>query len=84
MERVAPLGAIRSAVFSWGIRSVDFWQVLPAAVALVFVFEGMLPFISPARWRAAFAIVAQMDDASIRRFGLGSMLFGIGLLYLVN
>jgi uncharacterized protein YjeT (DUF2065 family) len=30
------------------------------------------------------ATVAQLDDASIRRFGLGSMLFGVAMLYLVN
>lgn len=63
---------------------MDFWQVLPVAMALVFVVEGMLPFISPGRWRSMIANIAQLDDASIRRFGLGSMLFGIALLYLVN
>ncbi len=63
---------------------MDFWQVFPAAIALVFVIEGMLPFLSPGRWKAAVAIVAQLDDSSIRRYGLGSMLFGLALLYLVN
>ena len=63
---------------------MDFWQVFPAAIALLFVVEGMLPFISPARWRAAITAVAQMDDSSIRRFGLGSMVLGLCLLYLVN
>ena len=63
---------------------MDFWQVFPAAIALVFVIEGMLPFLSPQRWKSAIVLIAQMDDRSIRRFGLGSMLFGIGLLYLVN
>jgi uncharacterized protein YjeT (DUF2065 family) len=62
----------------------DFWQVFPVAVALVFVVEGVLPFISPRRWRMMIATVAQLDDASIRRFGLGCMLFGIAMLYLVN
>ena len=63
---------------------MDFWQVFPAAVALVFVVEGMLPFVSPARWRALILTVAQLDDASIRRFGLGCMVVGVLLLYLVN
>ena len=71
--------------FSFGGLSLrDFWQVFPVAVALVFVIEGMLPFVSPGRWRTMIATVAQLDDASIRRFGLGSMLFGIVMLYLVN
>ena len=63
---------------------MDFWQVLPAAIALVFIVEGMLPFISPNRWRAMLAVVAQMDDRTIRNIGLGSMLFGVVILYLVH
>jgi len=63
---------------------VDFWQVFPAAIALVLVIEGILPFLSPGRWRSMVATVAQLDDASIRRFGLGSMAVGVVLLYLVN
>jgi len=63
---------------------VDFWQVLPVAVALVFIIEGMLPFISPNRWRDMLAMANQMDDRVIRNVGLGSMLFGLVLLYLVH
>jgi len=63
---------------------VDFWQVLPVAIALVFIIEGMLPFISPNRWRAMLAVAAQMDDRMIRNVGLGSMLLGVVILYLVH
>jgi len=63
---------------------VDLWQVLPIAIALVFIIEGMLPFISPNRWRNMLAMVEQMNDRAIRNVGLGSMLFGIVLLYLVH
>lgn len=63
---------------------MDFWQVLPVAIALVFIIEGMLPFISPNRWRAMLAVAEQMDDRMIRNIGLGSMLFGVVILYLVH
>jgi len=63
---------------------VDLWQVLPIAIALVFIIEGMLPFISPNRWRNMLAMVEQMNDRAIRNVGLGSMLFGVVLLYLVH
>jgi uncharacterized protein len=63
---------------------VDFWQVLPVAIALVFIIEGMLPFISPNRWRAMLAVAAQMDDRMIRNIGLGSMLFGVVILYVAH
>ena len=63
---------------------MDFWQVFPAALALMFIFEGLLPFISPNRWRNMLSAVGQMDDRIIRNIGLGSMLFGLLMLYWVN
>lgn len=63
---------------------MDFWQVLPVAVALVFIVEGLLPFISPNRWRAMLTMAERMDDGVIRNVGLGSMLFGVVILYLVH
>ena len=58
--------------------------MLPVALALVLIIEGILPFISPTRWRVMIATVAQMEDRVIRNFGLGSMMLGLLLLYLVN
>jgi hypothetical protein len=63
---------------------LDFWHVLAAAFALVFIIEGMLPFISPNRWRNLLQVANEMDDRVIRYVGLGSMLFGVLLLYLVR
>ena len=63
---------------------MDFWQVLPLAIALVFIIEGMLPFISPNRWRTMLVMVEQMDDRMIRNVGLGSMMFGVLILYLMH
>jgi uncharacterized protein len=63
---------------------VDFWQVLPVAVALVFIIEGMLPFLSPNRWRAMLSVAEQIDDRTVRNIGLASMLFGVVILYLVH
>lgn len=63
---------------------MDFWHVLAVAMALVFILEGMLPFISPNRWRDMLAMAEKMDDRVIRNIGLGSMLFGVVILYLVN
>ena len=63
---------------------MDFWQVLPVALALVLIIEGAMPFISPNRWRNMLALVAQMEDRVIRNIGLGSMLLGVIMLYLFN
>jgi len=58
--------------------------VLAVAIALVFIIEGLLPFISPGRWRKLLVMVDQMEDKVIRNIGLGSMLFGVFLLYMVH
>ena len=63
---------------------MDFWNVLAVAIALVFIIEGMLPFISPDRWRKLLTMANQMEDRVIRNIGLGSMLFGVVVLYLVH
>ncbi len=60
------------------------WQDLMAALALMLVLEGILPFLNPQRYRNLLRLLDQMDDASVRRIGLMSMLLGVGLLYLVR
>lgn len=60
------------------------WQDLFAALALVFVVEGMLPFLRPERWRKVMVVIIQQPDKSIRIMGLFSMLMGVSLLYAVR
>lgn len=60
------------------------WQDLMAATALVFVFEGILPFLSPARYRQMMSQVIGMPDVSLRGLGLVSMIIGLVTLYLVR
>lgn len=53
-----------------------FW----GALALMLVFEGLLPFVSPAAWREVFTRALQMTDGQIRFVGLCSVLIGMLLL----
>ncbi len=50
------------------------------AFALMLVIEGLLPFLSPGTWRAAFERATRMTDGQIRFFGLSSMVVGLLLL----
>lgn len=54
------------------------WVV--GALALMLVFEGLLPFLSPTMWRKAFERATRMSDGQIRFLGLSSMLLGLLLL----
>lgn len=60
------------------------WDSLIAAVALMLVLEGVIPFLYPAKWRNIVAMLAQISDKQLRTMGFVSMALGVGLLYLVR
>ena len=55
-------------------------EELGRAVGLMLVFEGIIPFLSPNRWRDMAASLAEVDNGSMRFIGLFSMLIGLCLL----
>lgn len=57
---------------------------LLAAVALVLVIEGIMPFLSPHSMRRWLFYVVQQNDKTLRITGLVAMLLGVTLLYLVR
>jgi hypothetical protein len=59
---------------------VSFWPSVIAAIALVLIFEGLLPLISPVKWRQMFTQLLQLQDGQIRFFGLTTVLLGVFLL----
>lgn len=60
------------------------WQTLGAALALMLIFEGILPFLIPHRLRMAALTVLKLNNRSLRMMGLGSMLLGLALLYIIK
>lgn len=56
------------------------WQELSVALSLVFIIEGVLPFLSPERWRLMAYRMADMESRKIRIAGIISMLSGLILL----
>ena len=58
--------------------------MLWAALALMLVFEGLFPFLSPGGWRRTFERLVAMQDGQIRFFGLASILIGLVLLWVVS
>jgi uncharacterized protein YjeT (DUF2065 family) len=57
-------------------------DLLLGALALMLVFEGLMPFLSPGLWRRVFERATQLSDGQIRFFGLSSMIIGLLLLAL--
>ena len=60
------------------------WQIFFSGLALLFVFEGILPFLSPQQWRRMMYQVLGQTDRSLRIMGLVSMLIGLLILYLIR
>ena len=57
---------------------------LITAFALMLLIEGVLPFVSPARWREVFRKAVLMEAVQIRFIGLSSILIGLVLLLVFN
>ncbi|OGT58328.1 MAG: hypothetical protein A3F14_03420 [Gammaproteobacteria bacterium RIFCSPHIGHO2_12_FULL_43_28] len=56
------------------------WSILLSAIGLLFVFEGILPFLSPRTWRSLIAQMIAQSDRALRIMGLVSMLVGLTLV----
>ncbi|EHR71768.1 hypothetical protein BurJ1DRAFT_2947 [Burkholderiales bacterium JOSHI_001] len=54
------------------------------AMALMLVFEGLLPFLSPTTWRQVFERAMRLSDGQLRFLGLSSMLLGLLVLALLG
>ena len=52
------------------------------AVALMLVFEGIMPFVAPHRWRNMALVLAQLSEKQMRLAGLASMFGGLVILLL--
>ena len=50
------------------------------AIGLVLVIEGLLPFVSPAKWRLYMREILKLGDRQIRAFALLAIALGLVLI----
>ena len=60
------------------------WNDLLTAFALYLVIEGIIPFVSPQGFKNFMRQMTELPDRKLRHIGLGSMIAGVVLLYLVR
>ena len=60
------------------------WADLWAALALVLILEGLVPFISPGAYRNMVQQMAAMSEKTLRSVGLSLMVIGMISLLLVR
>ena len=54
------------------------------ALGLLLVLEGIAPFLHPQGVKRAFARLLTLQDRELRFAGLGSMLVGVVILFIVR
>ncbi|MGV0960841.1 MAG: DUF2065 domain-containing protein [Limnohabitans sp.] len=59
-------------------------QTLLLALGLMLILEGLMPMISPLRWRSLFEQLLLLQDGQIRFFGLVMVVCGLMLLWWVS
>ena len=60
------------------------WGDLLAAFALLLIFEGLIPFISPRGYKNMVQQMATMPEQTLRNVGLVIIVIGLATLYLVR
>ncbi len=63
---------------------MEHWHPWLVAFSLMLVLEGLMPALAPGRWRQTLLLLAQTDERHLRLLGIGSLLTGAGLLWLLN
>jgi hypothetical protein len=57
-----------------------FETVLISAIALVFILEGLLPFVFPEFWRKLMTEAVQLTEGELRTMGFVSITIGMLIL----
>jgi uncharacterized protein YjeT (DUF2065 family) len=59
-------------------------DALLMALGLMLILEGMMPMVSPLRWRSLFEQLLQLEDGQIRFFGMAMVVIGLLLFWFVS
>ena len=60
------------------------WHDLLTAFALYLILEGLIPFANPGAFKRFMADMTQLPDEKLRAVGIGSIIAGLVLLYIVR
>ncbi|OGT42662.1 MAG: hypothetical protein A3F42_03925 [Gammaproteobacteria bacterium RIFCSPHIGHO2_12_FULL_37_34] len=60
------------------------WSMFVSAIGLLFVFEGIMPFLSPTFYRHVMQQMMFLSDRILRSIGFASMLIGLMIVFIVH
>ncbi|WP_295518651.1 DUF2065 domain-containing protein [Limnohabitans sp. Rim8] len=59
-------------------------ETLLMALGLMLILEGLMPMVSPIRWRSLFEQLLKLEDGQIRFFGMTMVIIGLLLFWFVS
>ncbi|MGA7965230.1 MAG: DUF2065 domain-containing protein [Gammaproteobacteria bacterium] len=59
-------------------------HILLVAIGIAVFLEGIVPFLSPRRFRQGLAQLLQVGDSGLRLMGLAAIVSGVAILYMVR
>jgi uncharacterized protein YjeT (DUF2065 family) len=54
------------------------------ALGLMLILEGLMPMVSPVRWRSLFEQLLKLEDGQIRFFGMTMVIIGLLVFWFVS
>jgi len=60
------------------------WQEILTVVSILFIIEGLIPFISPSKYKNFVSNMSKLNTNNLRILGFISMIFGVLLLVLIT
>lgn len=61
------------------------WKVWILAIALLFIFEGLVPFVTPKTWIEAVRDISEKAKPEVvRRIGLILLMIGVSIIWAVS
>jgi hypothetical protein len=60
------------------------FDTLLLALGLMLILEGLMPMVSPLRWRRLFEQLLQLQEGQIRFFGMLMVLAGLVVVWLLS
>ncbi|KAA3638396.1 MAG: DUF2065 domain-containing protein [Proteobacteria bacterium] len=55
-----------------------------AAIALVLILEGIMPFVAPSQWKQMLVQISQMSDKNLRIMGAVMMIVGVLIFKIIQ
>jgi uncharacterized protein YjeT (DUF2065 family) len=59
-------------------------DTLLMALGLMLILEGLMPMVSPIRWRSLFERLLKLEEGQIRFFGMAMVIIGLLLFWFVS